>query len=64
MIIEEVNDGAVRSGNAIRSGPTIHLDARTAGKLALTLRELANNARRYGALPAPDGALRIDWVCY
>ncbi|PTE19434.1 hypothetical protein C5F48_22940 [Cereibacter changlensis JA139] len=61
VISEEVNEGAVRSGNAIISGPNIHLDARTAGKLALVLHELASNARRYGALSAPDGMLRIDW---
>lgn len=43
------------------SGPDVMLDGRIAVQLALVLHELATNARKYGALSVPMGALSITW---
>ena len=43
-------------------GPSLILDPQTALHVALVLHELATNARKYGALSAPDGCVSITWV--
>ncbi len=43
------------------SGPTMLLEADAALHLALVLHELGTNARKYGALSSPNGAILIDW---
>lgn len=43
------------------SGPRLMLESRTAVQVALVLHELATNARKYGALSVPTGALSISW---
>ena len=43
------------------SGPRLMLDSQMTVHLALVLHELAANARKYGALSAPQGRLAINW---
>jgi light-regulated signal transduction histidine kinase (bacteriophytochrome) len=43
------------------SGPSIRLDDRTFGVLALVIHEMMTNAAKYGALSVPAGRLAIDW---
>jgi two-component system CheB/CheR fusion protein len=42
-------------------GPDVALPHRSVQILALGLHELATNARKHGALGAPNGALRVHW---
>ena len=42
-------------------GPEVGLRKSTVQTLALALHELATNARKYGALAARDGRLRVTW---
>ena len=43
------------------SGPSLTLVSQQALNLALVFHELATNARKYGALAAPDGNLAVTW---
>ena len=43
-------------------GPDVNLDPDLAVSLALCVWELANHARRVGALAIPDGRVRISWM--
>ena len=45
----------------IVEGPEVALPQRSVQILALGLHELATNARKYGALGAPDGSLSVRW---
>ena len=45
----------------IVAGPDVALPNRSVQILALGLHELATNARKHGALGAPDGCLRVTW---
>ncbi|MGN7293002.1 PAS domain S-box protein [Rhizobium sp. SAFR-030] len=54
--------GAVASERLVMSGPAVPLRHSVVQTLALALHELATNARKYGALSAPDGSLRITWT--
>lgn len=45
----------------IVEGPEVALPNRSVQILALGLHELATNARKHGALGAPDGRLRVSW---
>ena len=42
-------------------GPALRLGPKAATSLALVLHELATNAAKYGALPAPEGVLEVIW---
>ena len=42
-------------------GPTVLLKPEAAQVLGLALHELANNARKFGALSGPDGRVAIEW---
>jgi two-component system CheB/CheR fusion protein len=42
-------------------GPDVPLPPRSVQILAMSLHELATNARKYGALSAPNGTLSIHW---
>ncbi len=44
------------------SGPAVFLSAQPALHLALVLHELGTNARKYGALSAPQGRLCLTWA--
>ena len=50
-------DGA----RVIVDGPEVPLPHRSVQILAMGLHELATNARKYGALGAPDGSLSVRW---
>lgn len=43
------------------SGPPVRLGPETAVSFTVVLHELADNARRHGALSAPAGRVSIDW---
>ena len=43
------------------SGPRLELQPRAAVHLGLVLHELGTNARKYGALKAPEGKLAVTW---
>ncbi|HEV2530303.1 HWE histidine kinase domain-containing protein [Phenylobacterium sp.] len=43
-------------------GPAVHLDPDVAVMLSLCFWELADNARRHGALSAPEGKVRLEWT--
>jgi two-component system CheB/CheR fusion protein len=45
----------------IVEGPEVHLPTKSVQILALALHELATNARKYGALTAPNGQLSVFW---
>lgn len=45
-------------------GPKVRLRKRMVETLSLALHELATNARKYGALTALDGQLRVTWRTY
>jgi len=45
----------------IVDGPDVPLPSRSVQILALGLHELATNARKHGALAAPDGRLSVTW---
>ena len=45
----------------VMSGPDVALPSRSVQILALGLHELATNARKHGALAAPDGRLLVTW---
>lgn len=54
--------GADRMGDRVRSeGPSVPLRTGAVQTLALGLHELATNARKHGALAAPDGCLAVTW---
>lgn len=44
------------------SGPVVRLDAQPALHLSLILHELGTNARKHGALSAPDGRVVVRWA--
>jgi two-component sensor histidine kinase len=46
---------------AVLNGPPVSLRPSLVQTLALALHELATNARKYGALSTPRGALLISW---
>ena len=49
------------NGNVALSGPVVLLRPQPALSLSLILHELSTNARKYGALSAPEGRLAIRW---
>lgn len=53
--------GASRSAQVGWSGPHVFLQPQVALHLAIMLYELVSNARKFGALSAPDGHLQIRW---
>ena len=44
------------------AGPSLTLEPKTVLHLSLVLHELATNARKYGALASPDGAVCVSWT--
>lgn len=54
--------GDAEPGQVSHSGPRVFLPPKIALHVALTLHELATNARKYGALSAADGRLEINWT--
>ncbi|MDN3721862.1 HWE histidine kinase domain-containing protein [Roseibium salinum] len=61
LVRDQVSLGAANERRVTYSGPGLLLESRTAVHLALVLHELATNARKYGALSIPEGALSITW---
>jgi two-component sensor histidine kinase len=64
--LTELIDGQLVMEDAERSrvrlkGPAITLRAQTALHLSLLLHELGTNARKHGALAAPNGRLELTW---
>jgi two-component system CheB/CheR fusion protein len=54
--------GAEHDGErVVVDGPSLVLPGQSVQILALALHELATNARKYGALSAPDGRLSVTW---
>jgi two-component system CheB/CheR fusion protein len=51
-----------QSGRIELSGPEVRVPPKHALTLTLTLHELATNAAKYGALAAPGGLLKINWM--
>ena len=56
---DQLGDG--EPGQISRSGPRVFLAPQFALRVALTLHELATNARKYGALSTPEGHLDVVW---
>ena len=55
--------GAEPDGRRVTvAGPDVALPDRSVQILALALHELATNARKHGALAAPEGRLAVSWV--
>ena len=50
------------SENIKLEGPPVRLEREASNAIALTAHELATNAVKYGALAAPEAALRIAWT--
>ncbi|MCL4766178.1 MAG: PAS domain S-box protein [Hyphomicrobiaceae bacterium] len=61
LIADQLLLGASEDSRISWSGPAIRLEPQMATYVALVLHELGSNARKFGALSAPDGALSIDW---
>jgi two-component sensor histidine kinase/CheY-like chemotaxis protein len=61
LVREQVLLGGVDDNRVACSGPQLALDPRTSMHLAMVLHELATNARKYGALSAPQGRLSVSW---
>jgi PAS domain S-box-containing protein len=57
LLLEGSDDTRVEYG-----GPSVMLDPQASLHVALVLHELATNARKYGALSAPDGRVSVAWV--
>jgi two-component sensor histidine kinase len=54
--------GAEPDGHRVNvEGPNVALPNKSVQILALALHELATNARKHGALAAPDGRLNVTW---
>jgi two-component sensor histidine kinase len=49
-------------GRVIAGGPDVRLNPKLALSLHLVVHELANNARKYGALSSTDGTVKISWA--
>jgi two-component sensor histidine kinase len=54
--------GDADPGQVSRSGPRVFLPPQIALHVALTLHELATNARKYGALSTEQGHLELSWT--
>lgn len=62
LIKEQLAIGAGSEDESVRAtGPDVVLESQTALHLGLILFELGTNARKHGALAAPDGRIDIDW---
>ena len=49
-------------GEICAQGPSVHLSARQAMSLSMTIHELATNSMKYGALSVAGGTVTIRWV--
>jgi two-component sensor histidine kinase len=58
---EDAIGRGARQGRVDIAGPAVRLCTSVVQTLALTLHELAANARTHGALSVRDGRLRIEW---
>jgi PAS domain S-box-containing protein len=64
LVRDQVLLGGADDSRVACRGPALVLDPQAAVHLALVLHELATNARKYGALSAPEGRLSVEWeVC-
>jgi PAS domain S-box-containing protein len=61
LVREQIEAGAVEEDRIALSGPALWLSSQQATHLALVLHELASNARKHGALSAPNGRLSVNW---
>ena len=61
LVREQVVLGDTVDPRILSSGPVLRVDAQCAVHLAMVMHELATNARKYGALSVPGGALSIGW---
>ncbi len=52
---------SVGPANVDLEGPSVFLEPRAALAMGMTVHELATNARRYGALTAPNGQVAVKW---
>jgi len=64
LVRDQVLLGGADDSRVACRGPALVLEPQAAVHLALVLHELATNARKYGALSAPEGRLSVEWeVC-
>jgi two-component sensor histidine kinase len=59
-VLQPYDDGAFHE-RIVASGPDVPVGVKAVTSLALALHETATNAAKYGALSAPNGAIRIKW---
>jgi PAS domain S-box-containing protein len=61
IVREQLLLGGEQDARISWSGPAITLEAQAALHLALVLHELGTNARKHGALSAPNGRVAVRW---
>lgn len=61
IVREQLILGGEQDARISWSGPAIKLGAQAALHLALVLHELGSNARKHGALSAPNGRVTVRW---
>lgn len=62
IVLDELSAHGARQGSQVDvQGPQVHLTAKAAETLGLTIHELATNAVKHGALSLPRGEVKVTW---
>lgn len=61
LVRDQLMLGGAEDARISAAGPSLVLDAQAALHLALVLHELGTNARKHGALSAPEGRVTVRW---
>ncbi|WP_395396344.1 HWE histidine kinase domain-containing protein [Novosphingobium sp. BL-8A] len=64
IVHDELNALAIHEKKVDAMGPAVELSPKAAETMALVIHELAANARKYGALAARDGLVRVRWEVF
>jgi hypothetical protein len=62
ILAAELGAGGEGAARVAAEGPAVMLEPRVAVQVALVLHELAENARRHGALAGPGGRVAVGWL--